>query len=605
MSKSATRRRSGLSTWQIVAEYYKHCGSARRLIPLQLFLVFVDAFFQASIPALTGYVIDQLRVDAQAFVRTQLPWLVLGVLVAAVLFYAVAYTQHYLAQRIGNGAGVSFQVGLYNHLQRLGADFYQRNHVGEITSRLTNDINQGVMPLYTQFMATTWAISMVIVSCFWVAMHSIQLLAVFVVVGAVMIVISRTMKTRIQRLNREVRDESGRINARITEDVSANALIRAFAQEQAFSENIRRHSAVFLTKVLRTARLTTLFSDVMNAFLSILAPGALLLVGAFLVGSSITIGALVTAVQGWQKVAGPLSMILNNLNVFYAALASMDRIFEFFHETPLVQDGPGAKPLRVEAGGVALEGVTFHYPGDEGSVVLRDLSLRVPARTSVALVGESGAGKSTITQLMLRFYDPQQGRITIDGQDIRQVTQESLRRQIGFVMQETILLSGSIRDNLLFAKPGASTKEMINALKQAEAWEFVKQLPQGLDTMLGERGARLSGGQKQRLSIARVFLKNPAIVVFDEATSALDTITEKQIQQTMQKLFKDRTAVIIAHRLSTIVDCDTIVLLDQGRIIGSGPHDQLLDTCPRYRELCRKQTISVGEEALTAPGETG
>ena len=245
----------------------------------------------------------------------------------------------------------------------------------------------------------------------------------------------------------------------------------------------------------------------------------------------------------------------------------------------------------VSEGNVAMRDVVFRYPADDSHTVLDHLTLDVPARHSLALVGESGAGKSTIVQLLLRFYDPQQGEILIDGQELCGVTQESLRSQIGFVMQETILLSGSLRENLLLAKPEATTKELIAALKRAAAWEFVKELPQGLDTILGERGARLSGGQKQRLSIARIFLKNPPIVIFDEATSALDTITESQIQQTMRELFTERTVITIAHRLSTVVDCDEIVFLDRGRILARGPHATLLQSCPRYRELCEKQLV--------------
>ena len=584
-----------MTSMQLAKAYFRLCGSARRYIILQLFLLFIDALLQASVPALTGYVIDQLTHNAHGFMQ-QLPWMIPAVLGAAILFYVAAYSQHYLEQVIGYNAGRQFQLELYNHLQRLGADFYQRTHVGEITSRLTNDINQGVMPLYTQVAATSWATYMVLISCSWMFIISPRLLILFLVVALVMTIVSKSMRKRIQQLNREVRDEAGRINARITEDVSANALIRAFAREQTFSENIRQHSAVFLTKVLRTARVTTIFSDVLNTFLAIIAPAVMLLAGAVLiVQGGISVGALVTTMQSWTRASGPISMILNSLNGFYAALASLDRIFEFFNETPLVKDRPDAAQLQVRRGHIALHDIVFHYPSAPENLVLNHLSLEVQPRHRLALVGESGAGKSTITQLLLRFYDPQQGQVLVDGQDLRAVTQASLREQIGFVMQETILLSGTIRENMQLAKPGASTREIRHALKQAEALDFVNRLPQGLETMLGERGASLSGGQRQRLSIARVFLKNPPIVIFDEATSALDTITEQQILETMRELFKGRTVITIAHRLSTVVDCDEIVLLDHGHILARGPHAELLNTSPRYRELCEKQLVISGE----------
>ncbi|HEX2950660.1 MAG TPA: ABC transporter ATP-binding protein, partial [Armatimonadota bacterium] len=342
--------------------------------------------------------------------------------------------------------------------------------------------------------------------------------------------------------------------------------------------------------------MTVLFSDVMNTFLALLAPTSLLLIGAYFVGQGFTVGTLVAAYGYWKTASGPISAILNNITALYTSFASMDRIFEFFRETPSVKDRPGAKPLNITDGKIELHDVTFHYPLDEDTTVLNQLSFTVPAKRSLALVGESGAGKSTISQLLLRFYDPVRGEIAIDGQDLRNVTQESLREQIGFVMQETILLSGTIRENLQFAKPDATTDEMVNALQNAGAWDFVRLLPQGLDTMLGERGARLSTGQKQRLSIARVFLKNPPIVIFDEATSALDAVTEKQIQQSMSRLLHDRTAIIIAHRLSTVIDCDEILFLAGGRIVAHGPHKQLLTICPQYHDLCQKQLIVTAQE---------
>ncbi len=591
-----TSRRSGMTGWQLVREYYRMCGPARHFILLQMVLVIIDAVLQASVPALTGYVIDSITRNPRGFVHHQLPWLIPAVLGATVVLFATAYAQHYLAQYIGNSAGVNVMLGLYKHLQRLSIDFYQRTHVGEITSRLTNDINQGVMPLYAQAIAIIWSISMIVVACLWIIVISPRLMLVFLAVMVCMTLATKSLRQHIKMLSRQVRDEAGRINAHITEDISANSLIRAFAREQVFSERIREHSAVYLSKVLHTAKITTIFGDVLNAFMGILAPGGMLLAGAFIVtGGGISIGALVTMLQSWQRTAGPISMILNSLTGFYTSMASMDRIFEILKESPLVTDLPHAKPLRVSDGLIRFSDVTFHYPTDAAHAVLDGLTLEVPARRSLALVGESGAGKSTLVQLLLRFYDPQQGSIRIDGQDLREVTQESLRDQIGFVMQETILLSGTLRENMLLAKPGATKREIIDALKRAAAWDFVRELPQGLETLLGERGARLSGGQKQRLSIARIFLKNPPIVVFDEATSALDTSTERQIMETMQDLFAGRTVLTIAHRLSTVVDCDEIVFLEQGRILARAPHAELQQLCPRYRELCEKQFV--GQQA--------
>ena len=327
-------------------------------------------------------------------------------------------------------------------------------------------------------------------------------------------------------------------------------------------------------------------------FVNLGAPLGLLFIGALFVGEGITVGALVAAYGYWQRATSPVSMILNNITQFFVSFSSLDRVLEFFEEQPSVADRPNAAALRVTEGRVDMTDLVFSYPvSDMPRPVLRGFTLTIPPRQRVALIGESGAGKSTLVQLLLRLYDPQSGAIHIDGQDLRDVTQESLRLQIGLVMQETILLSGSVRDNLILAKNDANDEEIIAALRNAEAWDFVRELPEGLDTPLGERGARLSGGQRQRLSIARVFLKNPPVVVFDEATSALDTVTEQLIQNSMRRLFDGRTSIIIAHRLSTIVDCDRLVLLEKGRIVGQGTHEELRRTSERYSRMCEGQLL--------------
>ncbi|HEX2949585.1 MAG TPA: ABC transporter ATP-binding protein, partial [Armatimonadota bacterium] len=298
-SQHVTRRISA-STLEILRAYFRQCGPSRRLIPLLLLLLFIDALLQAAVPALMGYIVDQLIRNAQHFVTHQLPWLIPAAVIACILFYCIAYTQHYLTQHIGQGVGTRFQIELYNHLQRLSADFFQRNQVGEITSRLTNDIGQGVMPLFTQFVVSFWALSVLVVSCITMAYLSVPLLLAFLGVAATMVVITRVVSTRIQTLTREVRDEAGRINARITETIYANPLIRAFAKERDFTESVSRHSTLLLQKSLRTARMTVLFSDVMNTFLALLAPTSLLLIGAYFVGQGFTVGTLVAAYGYWK-----------------------------------------------------------------------------------------------------------------------------------------------------------------------------------------------------------------------------------------------------------------------------------------------------------------
>lgn len=584
--------RRPVSTWLMLRAYYEMCGDVRRWIPLNALLFVFDAVIATAVPITMGYIIDQLTTDAPGFIAHRLPWLLPAILGGSVIFYLNCFGQRYLTQMISQRVGARCQTALYEHLQQLSADFYQRTPVGEVTARLTTDVMQGVIPFYEVAMDLFWALAVMVVSCIGMAYLGWPLLVAYLCLAVLFGGISHLMGMRVQGLNRAARDESGRIAARLTEQTAAHTLIRAFAQETASAHAVRTHVDLYLGKMLRTLRLATVFSEIGNAFLCV-APLGLLLGGAYFVGPGLTIGALVAAYAYWVRSTGPVWVLLNKTTTIFSCFSSMERIFEFFHEQPLVADRVDAQPLVVERGEITLRDVRFHYPNNNGAPAVDGLSVTVPAHTSLAIVGETGAGKSTIIQLLLRFYDPDSGQVLVDGQDLREITQDSLRRQIGVVTQETLLLSGSVRDNLLFAKPDATQQDLITAIEHAEAWDFVQQLPEGLDTLLGERGVRLSGGEKQRLAIARVFLKNPPILLFDEATSALDAITERQIQQTTARLFAGRTVIIIAHRLSTVTHCDQILLLDSGHLAAIGTHATLLATTPSYREMCEKLSVGV------------
>jgi ATP-binding cassette subfamily B protein len=293
----------------------------------------------------------------------------------------------------------------------------------------------------------------------------------------------------------------------------------------------------------------------------------------------------------WVGASMPINMTIHFLPRLISCYTSLERVFGFFAEQPLVQQQPGAKALHVGAGRVELDGVEFCYPGHAHRPVLHSLSLVLEPGSSCGLVGASGCGKSTLAHLLMRFYDPTAGVICIDGQDLREVTLESVRRSIGLVQQEVQLWAGTIRDNLLFVNPQAEDAQLWEALDNAELGGFVRSLPEGLETVLGERGVRLSGGQRQRLGLARLFLSAPPLVVLDEATSALDGLAEKAVQRAMATLLQGRTALIIAHRLSTIIGCDTIVVMREGVLLDRGTHEQLLARCEYYHHLCAEQGL--------------
>ncbi len=578
------------SLWTVVRAIWQHSGKSRRLIPLQFVILTIDAMMQSLVPAVLGYVVNQLLKDPQQFVSEQLLWLSGAAILAAAVFYAIAVTQHYLGQKIGALALIGVQSELYRHLQRLGADFYQRTHVGEVTQRLTADTSRGVQELYGLLIMLYWSSVLLLSSIVIMARLNLKMLAVFLSILACLFATSRFVLPILRRLHREAQDEMGRINARMTEDIASISLIQAYAREASTFENVTQLWHSFLHKTLRSRLVGVFYSDIINTFMTFLGPMAMLFLGSLLISDTFSVATLVAFYAYWRSSAWPASSLVQTLAQLFASLASFDRIMEFFNESPTVQDRPDAREAVLK-GTVEFDHVWFRYPLGNNEYVIRDLSFRVNQDQSLAIVGESGAGKSTILQMLLRFYTPQQGEIRVDGQNVLDLKLASLREQVGVVMQETIILSGTIRHNMLLAKPDAGDPEIIAALDAAEAWTFIKEMPDKLDTILGERGTRLSGGQKQRLAIARVLLKNPPIVVLDEATSSLDSVTEKRIQDTMKRLFRDRTSIVVAHRLSTVIDSSQILFLEKGQVLAVDSHAELVETCPAYRELCLKQQL--------------
>jgi subfamily B ATP-binding cassette protein MsbA len=391
---------------------------------------------------------------------------------------------------------------------------------------------------------------------------------------------------------RDLSDRFGALTALITEAISSQELIRVFAREEDREGELRKEISDYLSGSLKLHRFTNACENTYGTILYILLPIFALYVSIALLHQKLTVGQIVAAYGIWGISAMPAGGLFGLLSGLSGSVAGIGRIFEFFDETPLIHDSADAAKLEVGRGEIRLSNISFTYPLRDTKIVLNGIDLIVPARSKTALVGATGSGKSTIVSLVLRLYDPDTGTVCIDNQSLRTITQQSIRENIGLVMQETILRSGSIRDNLTFARPEATEEQMRAALRNAELLSFVDATKDKLDTVVGERGVKLSGGQKQRLAIARVFLVNPPIVILDEATSSLDSITERSIQGTMNGLFHGRTTLIIAHRLSTVVDCNPIVVMDNGMIIANGSHRDLYNSCDKYREMCSEQRLS-------------
>lgn len=573
----------------MLLEYWRHAHGSRWLLIVMTLSMLIDGILQAGLVNYLKVLIDRLVADPAGFVKDDLPRMAVIGVCAGVAFFPAAYFGHLAYSVLTSRLVAAFRLHLYRHLQKLSMSFYHENRAGDITARLTSDVDTGVQGVTGTLNMCLWAAAVCVTSLASMLWLSWRLTLVFVALNAIYYAVWRVYRKRVHALARQVRDQVGEVTAFATEGVSSVVVMKAFAREGHFLDRFSDAQDRLYQTQVQVARANFAFSDILQSIGKFLAPVAILGVGSLLVEHGLTVGTLIAFWSYWTVVQQPLNAFYSAGPTLANSLASMDRIQDFLDETPSPADRPGARHFRPKEGKIEFRGVTFAYPNCADRPVFRDLSLTIPPHSSLGIVGPSGAGKSTLVQLVLRFYDPERGSIHLDGIDLRDMTQESLRRSTGVVLQESLLLSGTIRDNIRLGDETAGDARIWTALEQAGAAEFVRATGEGLDTRVGERGVTLSGGQRQRLCIARVFLLNPPLVIFDEATSALDAGTELQIQQSMQRLLQGRTSIVIAHRLSTVVMCDRILMLKEGVALGLAPHAMLLSSCPEYADLVAKQ----------------
>jgi ATP-binding cassette subfamily B protein len=531
-------------------------------------------------PLLAKYAVDD---GINQHDLTKLWWIVGAFLVAGLLNWGMSYAQTYLTGWVGERILADLRNRLFDHLQRLSLGFYERNRAGVIISRLTNDveaIDQLVTDGVTSLVQNTLTLIGTAILLFildWRLALATLLVIPFMSIATVI------FRKRSARAYADVRERLGLVTATLAEDIAGMRIVQAFTREQT---NMRNFKAV--TEHYRESNMqTVLLNGLYFPFVDLLSTVALAVVlgygGHLYFQGAVTLGTLFAFMLYVQNFFDPVQQLSQLYGTFLSATAALDKIVDVLDQQPEVVDRPGAEPLPSADGHVAFENVRFGY--GKGPEVLHGLELDVPAGTTVALVGHTGAGKSTIAKLLARFYDPREGRITIDGHDLRDVTQASLRHQLGIVPQEGFLFAGTVSENIAFGRPDARQEEIVSSAETIGANEFILRLEDGYDTQLQERGSRLSLGQRQLVALARALLADPRILILDEATSSVDIGTERKIEQALRTLLAGRTAFVIAHRLSTIRDADLIVVLEHGQVVEQGSHDELMQKRGLYTSL--------------------
>ncbi|MBC5636125.1 ABC transporter ATP-binding protein [Ornithinibacillus sp. BX22] len=543
------------------------------------------------IPLIMKYVIDDIighetwGTDEKL---TNLFWIMGGAFVIfLVLRPPIEYYRQYLAQWVGNKILYDIRDKLFDHLQKLSLRYYSTTKTGEIISRVINDVEQtknfvitGLMNIWLDLITIFIAIGIMLSMDVGLTIVSIILFPIF---GFSI----KYFYGKLRRLTRERSQALAEVQGHLHERVQGVPVTRSFALEEYEQKEFDKENSKFLNKALehttwnaKTFAVTNTITD-LAPLLVITYSGYQVIVG------NLTLGTMVAFFAYLERVYSPLRRLINSSTVLIQSIASIDRVFEFMNEKYDIVNKPNAVKAGRVHGDIEFDQVSFQY--DDESTVLKNINLKVHQGETIALVGMSGGGKSTLISLIPRFYDVTGGSIKVDGIDIRDYEARTLRNNIGMVLQDNILFGDTVARNIRMGNPHATDEEVKEAAIAANAHDFIMELPQGYDTLVGERGVKLSGGQKQRIAIARVFLKNPPILIFDEATSALDLESEHTIQEAMEKLASDRTTFIVAHRLATITHADRIVVIENGEITEVGSHTELMKSKGSYYDLYQVQ----------------
>ncbi|HDB3018354.1 TPA: SAV1866 family putative multidrug efflux ABC transporter [Staphylococcus aureus] len=546
------------------------------------------------IPLLIKYAIDGVINNHALTTDEKVHHLTIAIGIALFIFVIVRppieFIRQYLAQWTSNKILYDIRKKLYNHLQALSARFYANNQVGQVISRVINDVEQTKDFILTGLMNIWLDCITIIIALSIMFFLDVKLTLAALFIFPFYILTVYVFFGRLRKLTRERSQALAEVQGFLHERVQGISVVKSFAIEDNEAKNFDKKNTNFLTRALKHTRWNAYSFAAINTVTDI-GPIIVIGVGAYLaISGSITVGTLAAFVGYLELLFGPLRRLVASFTTLTQSFTSMDRVFQLIDEDYDIKNGVGAQPIEIKQGRIDIDHVSFQY-NDNEAPILKDINLSIEKGETVAFVGMSGGGKSTLINLIPRFYDVTSGQILIDGHNIKDFLTGSLRNQIGLVQQDNILFSDTVKENILLGRPTATDEEVVEAAKMANAHDFIMNLPQGYDTEVGERGVKLSGGQKQRLSIARIFLNNPPILILDEATSALDLESESIIQEALDVLSKDRTTLIVAHRLSTITHADKIVVIENGHIVETGTHRELIAKQGAYEHLYSIQNL--------------
>jgi ATP-binding cassette subfamily B multidrug efflux pump len=604
------RRPSNRPSFGTLMRAVRYVSRHRRLAVLAYGSLFVATAAQLVVPQLVRVIIDSVVAGAEVQAdRASVAQALVSAMLAIVIFSAVravfAFGQQYNAERISQNVAFDIRNELFARIQRLSFSYLDRNQTGQLMVRATDDvekvrlfIGQGLVIALQSFVLLIATLLVL-----WFSNHLLTLVVLPILPLA--FVVFFAFGTIAQPLFMAVQIRMSALNAVLQENVAGLKVVKAFGREPEEEARFARSADAVLEQQLKVGRTFSFLFPVVFLIANLGQAAVLYFGGQQIISGTLTLGE-------WQKfslylayVFLPMGQLGFIINLMSQASASAQRIFEILDTQSEIQDQPGAVELGQASGRVQFDNVTFRY-FKGGDAVLSGVSFAVEPGQTIALLGATGSGKTTIINLLPRFYDVSEGRVLIDGHDVREVTVESLRDQIGIVLQETTLFSGTIRDNIAYGRPDAGLDDIVAVARAAAAHEFIMDFPLGYATPVGERGSTLSGGQKQRIAIARALLMNPRILILDDSTSSVDLATEYQIQQALDRLMRGRTSFVIAQRISTVRNADQILVLDKGMIVASGTHAELLESSEIYADIYSSQLIDDSatprvEELVTAP----